>query len=157
MSGLDTDWAHIMNTSLEWAVAWSLVGEWTTRTIFLPPKELGPGKAILRPLSLLMTNDRFLCSRGHEHGLNRDPSLLCLPSQGTPLSLCSGLEETLFFRLTSPDGWSTSNSGRSRKKDFRFLPFFCSLLLECDLLAKKVPGRAPYSQHNMIRNWTQMN
>ena len=32
--------------------------------------------------------------------------------------------------------------------------FFCSLLLECDLLAKKVPGRAPYSQHIMIRNWT---
>ena len=29
---------HVMNTSLEWAVAWSLVGEWTTRTIFLPPK-----------------------------------------------------------------------------------------------------------------------
>ena len=29
---------HMMNTSLEWAVAWSLVGEWTTRTIFLPPK-----------------------------------------------------------------------------------------------------------------------
>ena len=32
--------------------------------------------------------------------------------------------------------------------------FFCSLLLQCDLLAKKVPGRAPYSQHIMIRNWT---
>ena len=32
--------------------------------------------------------------------------------------------------------------------------FFCSLLLRCDLLAKKVPGRAPYSQHIMIRNWT---
>ena len=29
---------HVVNTSLEWAVAWSLVGEWTTRTIFLPPK-----------------------------------------------------------------------------------------------------------------------
>ena len=32
--------------------------------------------------------------------------------------------------------------------------FFCSLLLECDLLAKKVPGRAPFSQHNIFRNWT---
>ena len=32
--------------------------------------------------------------------------------------------------------------------------FFCSLLLRCDLLAKKVPGRAPYSQHIIIRNWT---
>ena len=32
--------------------------------------------------------------------------------------------------------------------------FFCSVLLECDLLAKKVPGRVPYSQHIIIRNWT---
>ena len=32
--------------------------------------------------------------------------------------------------------------------------FFGSLLLECDLLAKKVPGGTPYSQHIMIRNWT---
>ena len=32
--------------------------------------------------------------------------------------------------------------------------FFCSLLLRCDLRAKKVPGRAPYSQHIIIRNWT---
>ena len=35
-----------------------------------------------------------------------------------------------------------------------FFVFFCSTLLRCDLLAKKVPGRAPYSQHIMIRNWT---
>ena len=32
--------------------------------------------------------------------------------------------------------------------------FFCSLLLRCDLLSKKVPGRAPYSQLIIIRNWT---
>ena len=32
--------------------------------------------------------------------------------------------------------------------------FFCSLLLECDLLAKKIPGRTLYSQHIIIRNWT---
>ena len=30
-------------------------------------------------------------------------------------------------------------------------------LLRCDLLAKKVPGRAPYSQHIIIRNWTYLN
>ena len=36
----------------------------------------------------------------------------------------------------------------------RFFFFVCSLLLRCDLLAKKVPGRAPYSQHIMIRIWT---
>ena len=32
--------------------------------------------------------------------------------------------------------------------------FFCSTLLRCDLHKKKVPGRTPYSQHIMIRNWT---
>ena len=32
--------------------------------------------------------------------------------------------------------------------------FFCSVLLRCDLLSKKVPGRAPYSQLIIIRNWT---
>ena len=32
--------------------------------------------------------------------------------------------------------------------------FFGSLLLECDLLAKKVPGGTSYSQRNIIRNWT---
>ena len=32
--------------------------------------------------------------------------------------------------------------------------FFCSTLLRCDLRKKKVPGRAPYSQHIIIRNWT---
>ena len=44
---------HIMNTSLEWAVAWSLVGEWTTRTIFLPRKgewpRQGHPKALISP------------------------------------------------------------------------------------------------------------
>ena len=34
------------------------------------------------------------------------------------------------------------------------LLFFCSTLLRCDLHKKKVPGRTPYSQHIMIRNWT---
>ena len=38
--------------------------------------------------------------------------------------------------------------------DCTMLVFFCSTLLRCDLLAKKVPGRAPYSQHIIIRNWT---
>ena len=36
----------------------------------------------------------------------------------------------------------------------RRMPFFCSTLLRCDLHKKKVPGRTPYSQHIMIRNWT---
>ena len=50
---------HIMNTSLEWAVAWSLVGEWTTRTYFCPAKVSGQDKDIrklssLRKLSIPM-------------------------------------------------------------------------------------------------------
>ena len=52
---------------------------------------------------------------------------------------CHGLNEFL----------PTSNGTCSHSHDF-----FCSLLLECDLLAKKVPGGTPYSQHNIIRNWT---
>ena len=44
---------HIMDTSLEWAVAWSLVGEWTTRALFLPPKgewpRQGHPKALISP------------------------------------------------------------------------------------------------------------
>ena len=40
---------HIMSTSLEWAVAWSLVGEWTTRTIFLQ------GHAVVLLMAMLWT------------------------------------------------------------------------------------------------------
>ena len=32
--------------------------------------------------------------------------------------------------------------------------FFCSMLLRCHSSCKEGPGRAPYSQHIMIRNWT---
>ena len=43
----------IMNTSLEWTVAWSLVGEWTTGTLFLPPQgpwpRQGHPKALVSP------------------------------------------------------------------------------------------------------------
>ena len=47
---------HMMNTSLEWAVAWSLVGEWTTRTIFLPPKGEWPRQG--HPQNLLSPYDQ---------------------------------------------------------------------------------------------------
>ena len=58
---LDTnrDWrfcGHVMNTSLEWAVAWSLVGEWTTRTMFLPPKGEWPRQG--HPKNLLSPYDQ---------------------------------------------------------------------------------------------------
>ena len=45
-----------MNTSLEWAVAWSLVGEWTTPTIFLPPKGEWPRQG--HPQNLLSPYDQ---------------------------------------------------------------------------------------------------
>ena len=77
---------HVMNTSLEWAVAWSLVGEWTTRTIFLPPKgewpRQGHPKALISPYdqrSVPMLTWARAC-------LNKDHFLPCLPSQGRPLS-----------------------------------------------------------------------
>ena len=42
---------------MEWAVAWSLVGEWTIRTIFLPPKgewpRQGHPKALISPRSFV--------------------------------------------------------------------------------------------------------
>ena len=41
-----------------------------------------------------------------------------------------------------------------RRTGLPYGDFFCSMLLRCDLLAKKVPGRAPYSQRIMIRIWT---
>ena len=47
---------HVMNTSLEWAVTWSLVGEWTTRTIFLPPKGEWPRQG--HPKNLLSPYDQ---------------------------------------------------------------------------------------------------
>ena len=75
---------HVMNTSLEWAVAWSLVGEWTTRTIFLPPKgewpRQGHPKNLLSPYDQrsvpMLTWARACFEQGSL------PSLLALP--GTP-------------------------------------------------------------------------
>lgn len=34
--------SHVMESSLEWAVAWSLIGEWTSRELFPPPKGAWP-------------------------------------------------------------------------------------------------------------------
>ena len=56
-----------------------------THYISASHKELGQGKAILRLLSLLMTNGRFLCSCGHEQGSL--PSLLALPGEASLLAL----------------------------------------------------------------------
>ena len=82
-----THFVVMLEIPLEWAVTWSLVGEWTTRTIFWPPNKNGQDKDIRKLLSLRMINGRFLCSRGLELVLNKDHFLPCLPSIG---SLCPG-------------------------------------------------------------------
>ena len=73
---------HVMNTSLEWAVAWSLVGEWTTRTIFLPPKGEWPRQG--HPKNLLPPYDQRPCSRGRELVLSKDLFPRSLPFLGMP-------------------------------------------------------------------------
>ena len=80
---------HVMNTSLEWAVAWSLVGEWTTRTIFLPPKgewpRQGHPKALISPYDQrsvpMLTWARACFEQGSL------PSLLALPAEASLLVL----------------------------------------------------------------------
>ena len=80
---------HVMNTSLEWAVAWSLVGEWTTRTIFLPPKgewpRQGHPKNLLPPYDQrsvpMLTWARACFEQGSL------PSLLALPGDASLLVL----------------------------------------------------------------------
>ena len=80
---------HVMNTSLEWAVAWSLVGEWTTRTIFLPPKgewpRQGHPKNLLSPYDQrsvpMLTWARACFEQGSL------PSLLALPGKASLLVL----------------------------------------------------------------------
>ena len=57
---------HVINTSLEWAVAWSLVGEWNTRTIFLPPKEEWPRQGHPQTSYRRMISGPSPCSRGLE-------------------------------------------------------------------------------------------
>ena len=80
---------HVMNTSLEWAVAWSLVGEWTTRTIFLPCKgewqRQGHPKALISPYDQrsvpMLTWARACFEQGSL------PSLLALPGEASLLVL----------------------------------------------------------------------
>ena len=76
---------HIMQTSLEWAVAWSLVGEWTTRTIFLPWPRQGHPSALVSPYDQrsvpLLTWARACFEQGSL------PSLLALPGDAALLVL----------------------------------------------------------------------
>ena len=84
---------HRMDTSLDWAVAWSLVGEWTSRTIFLPPKgewlRQGHPKNLLPPYERrsvpLLTWARACFEQGclpSLLALPGDASLLVLPGDG---------------------------------------------------------------------------
>ena len=80
---------HAMDTSLDWAVAWSLIGEWTTRTIFLPPKGEWPRQG--HPKNLLPPYDQrsvpmLAWARAcFEQGSL--PSLLALPGDASLLVL----------------------------------------------------------------------
>ena len=65
------------------------------------------------------------------------------------------LLEMFFLKQSKPPNPKTKRNNTNHIAVSRF--FFCSSLLRCDLLAKKVPGRAPYSQHIIIRDWTQLN
>ena len=80
---------HMMDTSLDWAVAWSLIGEWTTRTIFLPPNgewpRQGHPKNLLPPYEQrsvpMLTWARACFEQGSL------PSLLALPGDASLLVL----------------------------------------------------------------------
>ena len=59
------------------------------------------------------------------------------------------------FKPPSSPSKPPSRGLRKASSPFKpFEAFFGSTLLRCDLHKKKVPGRTPYSQHIMIRNWT---
>ena len=84
---------HIMNTSLEWTVAWSLVGEWTTRTLFPPPKgewpRQGHPRALVTPYDQrsvpLLTWARACFEQGSLPSLlalSGKASLMVLPGDG---------------------------------------------------------------------------
>ena len=75
---------HVMNTSLEWAVACSLVGEWTTRTIFLPPKGEWPRQRHPKNLYHHVISGLYSCSRRLELVLNKDLFSRCLLFLGMP-------------------------------------------------------------------------
>ena len=75
---------------------------------------------------------------------------LTIPLEGLASKLIGSLKDTA-FRSWLPNRDPDAHNGKViQTATF----FFCSVLLRCDLLTKKVPGRAPYSQHIMIRNWT---
>ena len=80
---------HAMDTSLDWAVAWSLIEEWTTRTIFLPLKGEWPWQG--HPKNLLPPKEQrsvpmLTWARAcFEQGSL--PSLLALPGDASLLVL----------------------------------------------------------------------
>ena len=69
-----------VGSSLDWTLAWSVIGEWTSRALessfhLLPVT--GRETATLRSYLEIMTVDCLLYSHGHEHALNRDHYLPC--------------------------------------------------------------------------------
>ena len=75
---------HTMDTSLDWAVAWSLVGEWTTRTIFLPPKGEWPRQGHPKNLLPPYEQQSVPMLTWLELALSKDLSPRCLLFLGMP-------------------------------------------------------------------------
>ena len=93
-----------------------------------------------------------LASYLHDHDLYhcllRKPSLIC--------SNRTVVRQACTFRRLLVEVLQDHATSFHEVRGLHLFFFFCSLLLECDL-AKKVPGRAPFSQHDIFRNWAKMN
>ena len=98
-----------VGSSLDWTLAWSVIGEWTSRALessfhLLPVT--GRETATLRSYLEIMTVDCLLYSHGHEHALNRDhylPCCTCLDRQNCSYVLVIECTETC-LPLLAKDG-----------------------------------------------------
>ena len=112
----------------------------------MQPQSLGQDRAILS--NVIRQEQKIRVGEGggfmlviERTSIPHRPSRVCVPLGPYPLGTAEATGSALL-------------SGRWKREFQGPCFFFCSLLLRSDLLAKKVPGRAPYSQHIMIRNWT---
>ena len=109
---------HVMNTSLEWAVAWSWWDNGLLVQCSCPRKENGQGKDIRKILSLRMINGQSLCSRGLELVLNKGLFPPCLPSLGKP-HLWSFLEMACFSAANCQWQMSTGDTCENHVRELR--------------------------------------
>ena len=66
----------VIQHTCDWTIAWSLIGEWTSQEIFLPPPADWPRNGHSMNLVEDFDDDRA-CSRGPEHALSKAHCLLC--------------------------------------------------------------------------------